>query len=114
MTIEADLIAAIDPLVGSRVYADIGPDGVDLPYVTFQSVGGEAANYMECTVVGRRNSRMQVRVWALSRLEASALSKQVEDAMVVSLKAFVLGAAISTYDDEREMSGTTQDFSVWY
>ena len=114
MTIEADLIAALDPLVASRVYADVAPAGAERPFITYQAVGGVAENFLESQPVGKRNARMQVRVWADSRLVASALSHQVEDALIIALKAYVLGAAISTYEEETEMSGTTQDFSVWY
>lgn len=115
MTVEADLIAALDPLVSSRVYADLAPPDVVTPYIVHQKVGGRAINFLERAVASKKNGRFQVAVWATTRAAAEALSLQIESAIVLctSFQVEVLGAAVSDYDEETELRGSRQDFSIW-
>lgn len=116
MTVEADLFNALKTLVSNRVYPDVAPAGVAKPYITYQMVGGSAVNFLESATVGKRNGRFQVNVWAATRAEAMSLCRSVEDAMVTNttLRAYVLGAPVSTYEQDTLLYGTRQDYSVWY
>ncbi|MGK5049756.1 DUF3168 domain-containing protein [Janthinobacterium sp. GB4P2] len=115
MSIETALFAALRSLVADRVYPDVAPENAPRPYITYQQVGGEAVNFVENTIPTKKNSRMQINVWADTRLQATALGGAVEDALrtIISLQPTVLGAAIATYDDETKLRGTMQDFSLW-
>lgn len=115
MTVEADLLTVLDPLVGGRVYADVGPEDVVKPYLTFQQVGGTPVNFMS-GIPDKRNGRFQINVWATSRLEAMSLIRQVEDAVRLStvLNAVTDGGAVAVYEPETELSGARQDFSIWF
>ena len=112
MTIEADIYNALKGLVSNRVYADVAPAGAVAPYLTYQQVGGTGRNFLEATVPSKKNGRFQINCWADSRISAAALSRQVEDAMVTTLKAFVLGAPVAMLDADTGLRGTTQDFSL--
>jgi hypothetical protein len=116
MTVEADIFTALKGLVGNRAYPDIAPANAAKPYITYQQVGGAAVNLLANAPAGKRNGRFQVNVWASTRAEASNLARQVEDALVAddALKAFVVGAPISIYEEEVLLYGTHQDFSIWY
>lgn len=115
MSFEPQLFVALKGLVGDRVYPDIAPEVVTLPYITYQQVGGGAVNYTEALVPGTRNARVQVNVWAASRLTATALADQVEDALRLApgLQTTVLGARVATYETQT-LRGTRQDFDFWY
>lgn len=116
MSLEAQLMSVIGSLAGGRVFPDFAPEGTARPYIVYQAVGGEAINFMEGTAPDKRNARVQITVWSDSRLEASSIAGQVEDAMraALTLHTTVLGAAVSTFDEEAGARGAMQDFSVWW
>jgi len=116
MSVDTRIFAALSALAGGRVFPDVAPEGTARPYLTYQQVGGDALNYLEGTVPGKRNARIQVNAWADTRLVASELSEQVEDVlrMTADLQAKVLGARASIFEEDIGLRGARQDFSVWY
>lgn len=118
MTVEAEIFNALQGLAGGRCYFDIAPDVPSptvLPYITFQQVGGEAINFIDATLPGKRNFRMQINIWGNTRTQVSALAKQVEDALrlAASLQTTVIGAPIALYEPDTKLRGSIQDFSMW-
>ncbi|USX25783.1 DUF3168 domain-containing protein [Oxalobacteraceae bacterium OTU3CINTB1] len=116
MSLDAQLFAALSPLVNGEVYPDVAPDGVARPYITYQQVGGDVVNYTEGSIPDRRNARVQINVWAETRLGASSLSELVEDTLrpITELQTSVIGARASVYEPETKLRGARQDFSIWY
>lgn len=113
MTIEASLRAAILAIVG-RCYPDAAPQGAELPYATYQQVGGRTIRFLRDAPT-KRNARMQVNVWATTREEASTLMRAIESALVVDpWQAEVLGALVAQYEPVQRLYGAQQDFSVWW
>lgn len=111
--IEATLVTALSAIV-ARVYPDIAETGTALPYVTYQQVGGTPVNYLAGVGSDKKNARIQINVWATTRIEAMTLIRQVEDAMVASpLYGLIEGGAQARYDEETKTRGATQDFSFW-
>lgn len=116
MTIETPIYQALRQLVDGRAYPDMAPAGVARPYIVYQQVGGDVVNFLDRTIPSKRNSRMQVCAWADTRIEASSLIEQAELALraVTVLQAAPLGAPVATYDEETELRGARQDFSLWF
>lgn len=117
MSLESDLFSALGPMCSNRVFPDVAPIKTARPYVTYQQVGGEAENFLESAVVGKRNARMQINVWADTRAAAMTLCRSIEDTLVTNttLRAHILGSPVSLYEDETSppLYGTRQDFSIW-
>lgn len=116
MALESDLTTLLKT-VCPRVYPDIAPDPMPVrPFVTYQQVGGEVVNFLERALVGKRNARMQINVWADTRLAASVLAGQIEDAIKLStaFQAEPIGAWVSQQEPDLRLYGTLQDFSIWY
>ena len=115
MTIETEVFQVLRALVDGRVYPDMAPAGSPCPYIVYQQVGGDVVNFLDLTIPSKRNSRMQLCAWAEARIEASALIEQAELALraVTALQATALGAPVATYDEETELRGARQDFSLW-
>lgn len=114
MSLESQIVAALTGLVANRVYPDIAADGATLPYITYQQVGGDAINFVEGSIPGTRNARVQVNVWAASRAAASTLGDLVEDALrLAPLQTTVLGARVATFET-KDLRGFRQDFDFWY
>ncbi len=111
MSIESVIFNALKPLVGDRVFPDVAPGGTQPPYITFQQVGGAAYNYTEGGAVGARNARVQVNVWAATRLAASTIGNAAEDALRNVPGTEVLDAGTSIYEEETTLRGRMQDFS---
>jgi hypothetical protein len=112
--IESNLVAALGPLVGNRVYPDVAPANVTLPFCTYQQVGGKAVNFVGAESSDKKNARIQITVWSKTRKQAMELIREIEDEMVKApLLAEVVGAAISRYDAETTYRGAMQDFSFW-
>lgn len=116
MSLEEQIVSAIEGIVGGRLYPDVAPEETPRPYATYQAVGGHAINYVEPTVPGKQNARVQVSVWADTRLAASDVGKQIEDALrgCLALQTTVLTARRSLYDTETSLRGCMQDFDFWY
>jgi hypothetical protein len=115
MTIEELVIAVLQALAGGRIFPDFAPEGTPTPYIVYQAVGGEPLNFLGGDNPGKTNARMQISVWAQTRLEASKLGQQVEDAMraAANLQPEVLTGRVATYDETTRYRGTMQDFSLW-
>lgn len=114
MTIEAVINAALDVLAPGRIFPDFAPAGTERPFITYQAVGGQPVNYTTGDIPDKENTRVQVNVWADTRIAASSLGKQVEDALRgADLQTEVLTGRIATFDDATGYRGTLQDFSFW-
>lgn len=116
MTIEEQVGPILQALVGGRAYPDVAPQGEQPPYITFQDVGGEPLNYLTGESPGKTNARMQISVWARTRVEASKIGAQVEDALraASALQPEVLTGRLAAYDEATTYRGTMQDFSLNY
>ena len=115
MSAEAALVPLLTGLVAGRVYPDVAPSGAGLPRIVYQQVGGQAINYTEGTLPNREHARMQVVCWATTRLAAIGLAQQVEAALrsAASIQAEPIGARVSVYEDDTQLYGARQDFSIW-
>lgn len=83
MTIESDVHAAI-ATVCPRVHAVLAPIRTQRPYVTVQNVGGTPNYYIDRTQADKRVLRLLVKTWAGSKLDAVAMARQVEAAMMAA------------------------------
>ena len=113
MSLEGEIFNALKGLVGERVFPDVAPAGTVVPYATFQQVGGAAYNYVEGGPIGLRNARVQISVWAGSRVQASAIGNQAEDILrsLAVLQPTVLGAGTSVFEPDTGLFGRMQDFN---
>jgi len=116
MSLESDLFNTLKALVGNRFYPDVAPSGVVKPYGTYQQVGGDAPTFLS-GVPSKRNARMQINFWSLTRAEANALAVQAEAALEAATSAVFqakpLGAFVADQEEETKLFGTRQDFSIW-
>ena len=115
MSLEGDLYNALKGLVSNRVYPDVSPDAPAFPLIIYQQVGGEAFEFLEHTIPNKHHARIQIMVWAKTRLAASALAHSVRTALVTgSLKANTYGAPVSLYDAALKLYGNRTDYGIWY
>ena len=116
MSLESDLFNTLKALVGSRFYPDTAPLGAAKPYATYQQVGGDAPTFL-AGVPSKRNARMQINFWSLTRSEANALAVQAEAALEAAtsstFQAKPLGAFVADWEEDTKLYGTRQDFSIW-
>lgn len=115
MTPESHIDALLAPLVDGRVYPDVAPQGAAVPYVTYQAVGGDPINFLTGEAPAKANTRIQVNVWAATRLESAELGAQIEAAVraAVQLQPEVLTGRVATYDEVTGYRGTMQDFNLF-
>ncbi|MFT4172821.1 MAG: DUF3168 domain-containing protein [Rhodocyclaceae bacterium] len=117
MSFEASVHADLGALVDGQAWPDVVPDEAIYPLFVYQQIGGRSRRYIDNTRSSTRNARLQVRVWAETREQASALAHQAEDALVASAAYAAVepvGAFVSDYDDIVKKYGARQDFSIWY
>jgi hypothetical protein len=110
---EAIVCALLEPLVDSRAFPDKAPEGVARPYATYQQVGGDPLQFLDPTLPSKKNARVRVNFWAETRLEASAKGRAAEDAFLLANHTKLTGMT-ALHDDDTDLYGTTQDFSVWF
>jgi hypothetical protein len=115
MTAEELIFAVLQDLAEGRVFPDIAEPDTPRPYITYQAAGGEPVNYLSGDHPEKQPVRMQVNCWADTRVEASALGAQVEDAMraAVHLLPEVATGRIARYDEATSYRGTMQDFMIF-
>lgn len=115
MSIEATLRTVLGPLASNRVYPDVTPDSPVFPLIVYQQVGGQVAEFLEGTIADKDHARMQVVVWAKTRLEASAIARAARVALVEgATKATTYGAPVSLYEEELKLYGNRTDYGIWY
>lgn len=111
---ESIVYNAVKSLVGGRCYPDVAPEMVKRPYITYQAVGGQSANYMNNTVA-LQNARVQVDVWADDRMTAVSIMNGVINALTPPpLNATNIGAPVSTWEADTKLYGSRLDFSIWF
>lgn len=115
MSLEATITALLEGLVDGRLYPDVGPDTSVYPFITYQQVGGRSLQYLEKTLPGHEHARLQVNVWAKTRLEANQLARAVAHALVQSpMPCETYGAFAAIYEPAIKKYGTRQDFGLWH
>ena len=115
MSLEASLFSLLGPLVGGRCYPDVPPDPATFPLIVYQQVGGQAVEYIDQTMADKDNARMQVMVWAKTRVEASGIARQAREAIIGSaVQAKTLSAPVSLYDQDLKLYGSRTDYGLWY
>lgn len=116
MTAEGHIDTLLAPLFDGRVFPDVAPQDTAVPYATYQAAGGDPINFISGEKPSKSNTRMQVNVWAATRLEASELGEQVEDTVraAIHLQPEVLTGRVATHDEVTTYRGTMQDFSIWH
>ncbi|WP_054266722.1 DUF3168 domain-containing protein [Massilia antarctica] len=112
---EIAVLGALQELAVGEVFADVAPVGTAPPYITFQAVGGAPINFLDGGVPSKELTRVQVNVWATTRLEATSIGKQAENALrvVAGLQTTVLTGRIATLDEPTGLRGTIQDFEFF-
>lgn len=99
----------------ARTFPDVAPSGTPTPYVVWHMYGGQAVTYTEAQTADRRNAFVQINVWDASRSECNALALQIEQVLTTHqlLQAEAIGALTSAYDEDTDLRGAMQDFSLW-
>lgn len=114
MSLETDLYVTLSAIC-PRVYPDAAPNGTARPYITWQQLGGSLISPMANVVADKRCAFIQVNVWSSTRAEANTMALQIEQTLTESsvFIARAQGAFIATYDEDTELRGTIQDFTIW-
>lgn len=113
MSLESDLVSLLQSLC-PRVFPDVAPADAGLPFITWQQVGGDVIRPLS-GLPGKRNAMVQINCWSDRRSVANELALAVEAALVASA-AFVarpVSALVATHDDDTDLRGAMQDFSIW-
>jgi hypothetical protein len=116
MSLDASLKALLGPLVGGRCYPDVTPDKPVFPLIVYQGAGGKEQWYVEGKRREKRHKRVQLFVWATTRLDADAIADQIGTALCESNFPAVepYGAPNSLYEEAIKKYGTRQDFGIWF
>jgi hypothetical protein len=114
MTLEEKLTAILRTIVPDS-FCDFAPVGQQVPYCTYQQIGGVAPTFIDNAVPSKENAVMQVNVWDSSRRGAKDKIKQIEAALIAAtdLQARPFAAAASTFDADMARYASSQDFSIW-
>ncbi len=96
------------------MFPDTAPLTTTRPYITYTQIGGEALTYFEAAVPSKQNGRFQVNVWGDTRSQCSALTPQIEPALVTAtpLPAQPIGPPTTNYAHDMLLSGSTPDFAT--
>lgn len=110
-----ELTQKLGPFVGGRIYPDESPAAPKLPLIVYQRVGGKRYGYAEQKRPDSEHARIQIMVWAMTRIQADEISSEVERVMIEEI-AFQACEALGapTAQAEAGAYGNRQDFGIWY
>ena len=114
MSLESELTTILKTVV-TRTYPDVAPNGTLPPYCVYIQIGGDAITFVDNAVPSKRNAEMQINIFAATRAQAVSLMLGVESALTVatSIQARPVGAMRGALDDESDLRGAEQDFTIW-
>lgn len=112
MSFESNLDALLKTLC-PRTFPDVAPLGTATPYMTWQQLGGESLRFLDNTTGDKRNVLLQINAWSKTRAEATALIRQIEEALCASALFIAIpeGEALSLLEDP--LRGCVQRFSIY-
>lgn len=115
MSYEATLRTLLADLVDGRVYPDVPPDKATFPLVTYQQVGGVSLWFSERAMPDHKNARVQINVWADTRVQANQIARAIEGRICVGMLSSVPFSGIfPLYVNGIKKYGTRQDFGFWF
>lgn len=115
MSLETELVAALDPLFPGKVYADT----VDIfdpsdPYCIYQVIGGTIVTTF-CGPADRQNRLVQFTVWGDERSEVNTIMASMGAVLTAApLYGVPTGGMRSLFDESTRLRGAQQDYSFWY
>lgn len=114
MSVEPLLLAVVTQ-VCPAFHWDQAEEGTAAPYVVAQAVGGQTLRALDGTPADKRNTAMQIAVWAGTRKESTELARRIEDAICAStaFQASPMGEPVSLADPQTRLRGCLQTFSIW-
>lgn len=114
MSLETDLQALLLTKC-PRTFPLTAPYGTQVPYVTWQHVGGDPIRFLDKTAPSTRNAFIQINTWAATPAQAFALAREIEDALIAStvLQCESQGEPLDAHDDGDALKGAVQSFSIW-
>jgi hypothetical protein len=115
MSLEASLKTLLASITAGGVHPDKTPPNPVFPLIIYQQVGGQAIDFGEKVLPDHDHARVQILVWARTRLEASSIARQVRAAIIGSpLAAETYAAPVSQYQEELDIYGNRTDYGIWY
>lgn len=118
MSLESALTAIVSPIFAGKFNWDVLPDGgtTNVKFCIAQQVGGKEDWYIDKDdEKTHRHARIQFDIWSKTRAEASALAKQLSDAIRAMPHATeAYGAPVFEYQEDLKLYGARQDFGIWY
>lgn len=114
MTLEESLTALLRTIC-PRTFRGFARTNTELPYCTYQRIGGQSVDFLDNTIPSKRNADIQVNVWSSSQAEADALIGQMEAAMRASsaFQARAVAESSDDFDADMERYCARQDFTIW-
>lgn len=113
-SINAIVRAALDPLVGERVFPGAAPPNTPTPYIAYQRVGGAPSATLD-GVSTTRNARMQIAVWSTTAEASTVLMDQAMAALCDDvIKGTPIGEPVDVYEEATKLYGSRLDISIWY
>ena len=94
MSLESELVALVAPLVSGGFWPDAADNGTPPPYAVYHQIGGESPTFI--------GAEVQIMLAVESVLT-----------LATTLQAKPVGAMRGTLDDESDLRGASQDFTIW-
>jgi hypothetical protein len=113
MNAEQIIYQALAPLADGRVFADVADEGTSLPWIVYQTVGGDIPVTLDNRPTKVCQRRVQVVVWCATRADTATLMRRVFYALVnPSVGAVPLGAPVNIFEHETLLYGSRLELSL--
>lgn len=115
--------AGLSALVSDRIYPNLAPQSVTLPYVVYERVSGTRIRALNADT-DLASPRYQFSVYSNSYLEAESVIEQIRAALQrytgtvgspgVVIEDCTIESETDFYDAQTELHERTMDFLIWH
>jgi hypothetical protein len=111
---QKQIVLALAPIFGVKVYPQIAPDSVAAPYAVYSLITSTPENTLS-NGIPIENDRMQIDCYSTTYREAHQLALATRTAMMAIPYPIgvVLKLSSDAYESDTRLHRVIQDFSVW-
>lgn len=114
MTVEADFLSALDATFSQRLFPNMAPETVTLPYAVFSVVAQVAQNVLSDTP-NLYATRFQLDIFGRKHLDVHTLKASVRTAMASAFGSRAMEVLTQDgYEPLPKLHRLTMDWQIWH
>ncbi|MGB2081900.1 MAG: DUF3168 domain-containing protein [Psychrobacter sp.] len=102
----------LGPLVDSRIYPHIAPQGATVPYIVWQVISAQPQNTLDGTT-HHQWLRVQIDIYDTSYDKTVSLSNEVTQTLSNGINLFIHSGTQQLYENDTKLFRQSIDYEFW-